>query len=159
MFPEGVDGGGATCERETSSPLLMVDGFTASYRRLAIVAFGPLVTRWREARCRRRTSAGRWASCSMEQPLTLAGNVLVDNEQRLDDERLVFGIIGSKYVAEKQTVVTKSAGGVACSVNLQLSQKCATVGWRKNVSAHSNGGYLFAHAHPIWSACLLTNIY
>ena len=158
VFPEKVDGGGATCERETLSPLLMADGFTASYRRLAMVAFGPLVTRWREARCRCRTSAGRRASCSMEQPLTSVGGVLVDDERRLDDERLIFGIVGSEYVAEKQTVVTKSAGGVACSVNLQLSQKCATVGWRQNVSAHSNGAYLFTRARPIRSARLLTYI-
>ena len=153
VFPDKVDGRGATCERETLSPLLMADGFTASYRRLAMIAFGPLVTRWREARCRRRTSAGRRASCSTERPLTSAGGVLVD------DERLVFGIVGSEYVAEKQTVVTKSAGGVACSVNLQLSQKCATVGWRQNMSAHSNGAYLFTRARPIRSACLLTYIY
>ena len=122
VFPEKVDGGGATCEGETLSPLLMADGFTASYRRLALVAFGPLVTRWREARCRRRTSAGRRASCSTERPLTSAGGVLVDDERRLDDERLVFGIVGSEYVAEKQTVVTKSAGGVACSVNLRTAK-------------------------------------
>ena len=73
VSPEKVDGGGTTCERETLSPLLMVDGFTASYRRLAMVAFDPLVTRWREARCRRRTLAGRRASCLTERPLTSAG--------------------------------------------------------------------------------------
>ena len=87
------------------------------------------------------------------------GGVLVDDERRLDDERLVFGIVGSECVAEKQTVVSKSAGGVACSVNLRLSQKCATVGWRKNMSAHSNEAYLFTRARPIRSACLLTYIY
>ena len=81
VFPERVDDGDATCKRETSSPLLMVDGFTASYRNLAMVAFGPLVTRWQEARCRRRTSTGRRASCSMERPLTSAGGLLVDNER------------------------------------------------------------------------------
>ena len=80
----------------------------------------------------------------------------MENKRRLNNEQLVFGIVGSEYVAEKQTVVTKSAGGVACSVNLQLSQKCAIVGWRQNVSAHSNGVYLFTRARPIWSACLLT---
>ena len=104
------------------------------------------------------TSAGRRASCSTERPLMSVGGVLVDDE-RLDDERLVFGIVGSECVAEKQTVVTKSAGGVACSVNLQLSQKCATVGWRQNMSAHSNEAYSFTRARPIRSACLLTYIY
>ena len=118
MFSERVYGGGTTCEHETSSPLLMADGFTASYRRLAIVAFGPLITRWRETKCRRRTLAGRRASYSTEQPLTSVGGVLVDDEQLLDDERLIFSIVGSEYVTEKQTVVTKSAGGVACSINL-----------------------------------------
>ena len=137
----------------------MVDGFTASYRRFAMVAFGPLVIRWQEVWCRRRTLARRRASCLMERPLTSACGVLVDNERRLDDEWLVFGIVGSEYVAEKQTVVTKSAGRVACSVNLQLIQKCATVGWHKNVSAHSNKAYLFTCARPIRSACLLTYIY
>ena len=159
VFPERVDGGGTSCECETSFLLLMVDGFTASYRRLAMVAFGPLVTRWREARCRCRTLAGRRASFSMERPLTSAGGVLVDDEQRVDNERLVLGIVGSEYVAEKQTVITKLADRVACSVNLQISQKCATVGWRKNMSAHSNGAYVFARARPTWSACLLTYIY
>ena len=137
----------------------MVDGFTASYRRLAMVAFGPLVTRWQEARCRCRTSAGRRASCLTERPLTSAGGVLVDDERQLDDERLIFGIVVSKCVAEKQTVVTKLADGVACSVNLQLSQKCATVVWRQNVSAYSNGAYLFTSARPIRSACLSNYIY
>ena len=66
VFPEIVDGGGAICECETWSPLLMVNGFTALYRRLAMVAFDPLVTRWREARCGPRTSAGSWVSCSTE---------------------------------------------------------------------------------------------
>ena len=93
-----------------------------------MVAFGLLVTRWREARCRCRTSAGRRASCSTERPLTLAGGALVDDERRVDDEWLVLGIVGSEYVVEKQTVVTKLACRVACSVNLQLSQKCVTVG-------------------------------
>ena len=59
----------------------------------------------------------------------------------------------------KQTVVTKLAGGVACSVNLQLSQKRAAIGCCQNVSAHSNGAGLFALACPICSACLLTYIY
>ena len=68
----------------------------------------------------------------------------------------IFGIVGSEYVVEKQTVVTKSAGRVACSVNLQLSQMCVTVGWCQNMSAHSNGAYLFTRARPIRSACLLT---
>ena len=73
----------------------------------------------------------------------------MDNEQRVDNERLVLGIVGSEYVAEKQTVITKSAGRVACSVNLQISQKCATVGWRQNMSAHSNGAYVFARARDV----------
>ena len=34
VFLERVDGEGATCKHETSSPLLMVDRFRASYRRL-----------------------------------------------------------------------------------------------------------------------------
>ena len=130
-----------------------------SYRCLAMVAYGPLVTRWREARCRCRSSAGRWASYLMERPSISVGGVLVDDEQQVDDEWLVLGIVGNEYVAEKQTVVTKLAGGVACSVNLQLSQKCATVGWRQNVCAHSDWAYLFARTRPICSACLLTYIY
>ena len=49
--------------------------------------------------------------------------------------------------SEGQTVVSKSAGRVACSVNLRLIQKCAAVGWRQNVSAHqSNGAGLFTRA-------------
>ena len=144
VFPEKVNGGGATCERETFSPLLMVDGFTALYRCLTMVAFGPLVTRWQEARCRRRTLAGRRASCLTERPLTSAGGVLVDDEQRLDDEQLVFGIVGSEYVAEKQTVVTKLAGVVACSVNLQLSQNVLL--W---------GGIKTCQHIPIGLTCLL----
>ena len=52
MFPERVNGGGATCKHNTSSP----DRFTASYRCLAMVAFGPLVTRWQEARCIQMTT-------------------------------------------------------------------------------------------------------
>ena len=31
VFPVTVDGGGATCKCETSSPLLMADGFRASF--------------------------------------------------------------------------------------------------------------------------------
>ena len=72
---------------------------------------------------------------------------------------VVFGIVGSEYVAEKATVVNNLAVGVACSVNLLLSQKCATVGWHQNVSAHSNGAYLFALDRPMQSACVLTYIY
>ena len=85
---------------DASSSLLKVDGFRASYKRLAIVAFGLLVTRWREARCSRSTSAGRRASCSRERPLMSAGGVPVDDngprERRVDDERLVFGIVCSE---------------------------------------------------------------
>ena len=85
---------------DASSSLLKVDGFRVSYKCLAIVAFGPLVIRWREARCSRSTSAGRWASCSRERPLTSAGGVPVDDdgprERRVDDERLVFSIVGSE---------------------------------------------------------------
>ena len=65
VFAERVAGGGETCEREASL-LLVADGFRASYRRLAMVALDPLVTKWREAKCRRRTSAGKRASCSAE---------------------------------------------------------------------------------------------
>ena len=71
-----------------------------------------------------------------------------------------LGIVGSEQLrSEGQTVVSKSAGRVACSVNLRLIQKCAAVGWRQNVSAHSNGAGLFTRARPIRSACLLTYIY
>ena len=159
VFPEKVNGGGAACERKTLSPLLMVDGFTASYRHLAMVAFDLLVTRWREARCRRRTSAGRRASCSMERPLTSAGGVLVDDERRLDDERLVFSIVGSEYVAEKQTVVTKSAGGVACSVNLQLrkSKVCYCGVAPKYVSTFQWG--LLVYSCLLHMECLSVNLY
>ena len=58
-----------------------------------------------------------------------------------------------------ETVVSKLGGRVACSVNLRLIQKCAAVGWRQNVSAHSNGASFFTRARPIRSACLLTYIY
>ena len=78
----------------------------------------------------------------------------MDDEWRLDDEQLVFGIVGSEYVAEKQTVVAKSAGRVACSVNLQLSQKCATVGWRQSMSAH-----LLDYSCPLHTECLSVYIY
>ena len=90
----------------------------------------------------------------MGRPLTLAAGVLVDDEWRVDDERLVLGIVCSEYLAEKQTIVTKSAGRVACSVNLQLSQKCATVGWHQNMSAHSNGAYVFVCSCPPHTECL-----
>ena len=161
VFPEKVDGGGTTCEHETLSPLLMMDGFTALYRRLAMVAFGPLVTRWREARCRCRTLAGRRASFSTERPLTSAGGVLMDDEWRLDNEWLVFGKVGSEYIAEKQTVVIYQVGWRSCLLCklTAKSKKCSTVGWRQNVSARSNGAYLFTCARPIRSACLLTCIY
>ena len=97
MFPErvdvegGVDGEGATCDREASL-LSVADGFRASYKRLAMVALDPLVTRWREARCRRRTSAGKRASCSAEQLLMSAGGATDDERRR----RLVLGMTKRK---------------------------------------------------------------
>ena len=57
--------------------------------------------------------------------------MLVNDEQRVGDERLVLSIVGSEYVVEKQTVVTKSAGGVACSENLQPSQSVLLLGGAK----------------------------
>ena len=84
---------------EALSPLI-ADGFRASYKRLDMVALDPLVTRWQEARCRSSTSVGRRARYSTERPLTSAGGVPVDikqpSEQRVDDEQLVFSIVGSE---------------------------------------------------------------
>ena len=47
--------------------------------------------------CRRRVVAERLASCSMEQSLTSAGDVLVD-----DEGWSWPGIVGSEYVAENK---------------------------------------------------------
>ena len=104
MFPErvdvegGVDSEGATCDREASL-LSVADGFRASYKRLAMVALDPLVTRWREARCRRRTSAGKRASCSAEQLLMSAGGATDDERRR----RLVLGMTKGKRNTGNQT--------------------------------------------------------
>ena len=78
----------------------MVDGFRLSHKRLAMVALGPLVTRRQEASYTHRTIAGRWASCTMERPLVSESGVLLDDEQRVDDEWLVLGIVSSEYVAK-----------------------------------------------------------
>jgi len=58
----------------------------ASCKRFAITALVPLVTRWRDERWSRRTSAGNRVSCETEQ-FEMSLDSTVD-----DDERLVFGI-------------------------------------------------------------------
>ena len=80
LFPERVDDGGATCDCEVTL-LSVADGFRASCKCFAMVALDPLVTRWREAKCRRRTPAGKRASCPAEQPLMLAGGATDDERQ------------------------------------------------------------------------------
>ena len=59
-----------------------------------MLTLGPLVTGLREARCRHRASAERWASCLTEQSLTSAAGMLVDDE---GCSKLVLakGIVGS----------------------------------------------------------------
>ena len=49
----------------------------------------------------------------------------------VDDEGWSPEIVGSELIRSgEQTGVPKSAGRVACSVNLQPSQKFAAIGWR-----------------------------
>ena len=90
VFPVRVDDGGTTDNCETSS-LLAIYGFRALYKHLAMIIFDLLVTRWREERCRCITSAVRWASCSMEQPLMSLGGAVDDIDER--HQWLVIGMV------------------------------------------------------------------
>ena len=71
---------------------LVVGGFRALYKHLAMVAFDPLVTRWREVRCRCKTSADRLANSVTEHPLMSADEIADDIDERHRCVWLVLGI-------------------------------------------------------------------
>ena len=93
VSPVRINDGGAAGE-------LVVGGFRVSYNRLAMVAFDPLVTRWREARCRRRTLADGRANSATKHPLMSADGMADDIDKACGCVRLILGIATTTLVTE-----------------------------------------------------------
>ena len=99
----------------TEGLTVALDGFSELYRCLAITALIPFVIRWRDVRCKSRSS--RWRMMSAVYGLGYHNG-----------QALVEAII-SKYV------------GVLCAraqVNFLREIKCATLGSEKTMSVQSN---------------------
>ena len=91
LLGEGIAAGSVTID--VLAREFCESGCRAVCRHLAMAALVPLVIRWRDERCRRRTSVGRRTSCDTEQRVMSKG-AEDDNEPR--DEWVVFGIFNTE---------------------------------------------------------------